>query len=211
MDEGELLDGKETPEEGTEDDDEADMETSPHPLQRWRVVQRAMRDVWRRWLREFLPAMNARQKWMSNQGAVAVDHVVIVIEKDTPRGRWPLGRVLNVFPRQDGVVRVVDVKVRGKVYRRPVHNLIALPVSVRRAQEVEIQQAASVDLNLSMQELELSFINGLFDFTVSFFMIYFQSTFSLHSLTSTYFATNSHFILVCTSVLHHLCARGRNV
>ena len=83
-------------------------------------------------------------------------------KKDTPRGRWPLGRVLNVFPGQDGVVRVVDVKVRGKVYRRPAHNLIALPVSVRRAQEVEIQQAAGVDLNLSMQELELRFINGLF-------------------------------------------------
>ena len=51
----------------------------------------------------------------------------------------------------DGVVRVVDVKVHSKVSRRPVHNHIMLPVSVHHAQEVEIQQAANGDLNLSMQ------------------------------------------------------------
>ena len=52
-------------------------------------------------------------------------------------------------------MRVMDVKVCGKVYRGPVHNLMALPVSVHHAQEFEIPDVANVDLYRSLQEFEL--------------------------------------------------------
>ncbi|KAJ8033443.1 hypothetical protein HOLleu_23685 [Holothuria leucospilota] len=40
------------------------------------------------------------------------------MEKDIPRGRWPLGRVVKVFPGRDGHVRVVKVKMKkGEVMR----------------------------------------------------------------------------------------------
>ena len=29
---------------------------------------------------------------------------------DTPRGKWPLGRIVKVYPGKDSKVRVVDVQ-----------------------------------------------------------------------------------------------------
>ena len=39
---------------------------------------------------------------------------------------WPMGRVVDTFPGTDGLVRAVSIKVRGKIFRRPVHKLVKL-------------------------------------------------------------------------------------
>ena len=59
---------------------------------------------------------------------MAPGDVLLVMTKDTPRGNWPIGRVLEVFPGPDNVVRVVNIQVGGKIYRRAVHSLIPLEV-----------------------------------------------------------------------------------
>ena len=41
----------------------------------------------------------------------------------TPRGIWPLGRVLEVYPGRDGQHRVVKVKTAYGTYVRPVSAL----------------------------------------------------------------------------------------
>jgi len=46
--------------------------------------------------------------------------VVLVVSSDTPRGQWPLGRVLKVYPGKDGKVRTVKLKVGNKQYSRPI-------------------------------------------------------------------------------------------
>ncbi|XP_065182304.1 uncharacterized protein LOC135813015 [Sycon ciliatum] len=99
-----------------------------HPRDRFAVVQRTVKEVWRRWLLEFVPLLNQRRKWRKTQKNIAVDEVVLCIEPDTPRGSWPLGRVRRVFPGPDSCVRVVDVEIRGKIYRRAIQRLIPLPV-----------------------------------------------------------------------------------
>ena len=39
------------------------------------------------------------------------------------RGKWPLGRIVEVMPGQDGKVRVAKVLVGGKTVNRPVIRL----------------------------------------------------------------------------------------
>ena len=39
---------------------------------------------------------------------------------------WPLGRVTEVYPGQDGLVRVVSVKTARGIYRRPVVKVAVL-------------------------------------------------------------------------------------
>ena len=34
-----------------------------------------------------------------------------MMSTETPRGKWPLGRIVKVFPGKDDRVRVVDVQV----------------------------------------------------------------------------------------------------
>ena len=42
---------------------------------------------------------------------------------------WPLGIITAVHPGPDDLVRVVEVKVRGKHYTRSIHRLVRLPAS----------------------------------------------------------------------------------
>ena len=81
------------------------------PKKQWRRVQELVRHFWHRWLRERLPTLNRRSKWQKEQKDVQVNDVVLVVAPDTPRGQWPLGRVLAVFPGKDKHVRAVKVRV----------------------------------------------------------------------------------------------------
>ena len=105
-----------------------DSESKVHPQRRWEHVQRATDAIWKRWLKEFLPTLNVRQKWNRSGRIIKVGDVVLYVAQDTPRGKWPLGRVSEVFPGPDGKVRVVNVTVKGKVYRRPINLLVPLEV-----------------------------------------------------------------------------------
>ena len=93
---------------------------------RWRRVQELIRHIWDRWLKEWLPTLRARSKWRKDSTDVQIDDIVIIVEDDAPRRRWPLGRVVSVFPGADGRVRAIDVKVNGHVLRRPVVRLCPL-------------------------------------------------------------------------------------
>ncbi|PIK45261.1 hypothetical protein BSL78_17882 [Apostichopus japonicus] len=77
------------------------------PRKRWRRVQELVRHFWHRWLKEWLPLLNQRRKWRLPQRDLKVGDVVIVYSSDTPRGSWPLGRIVEVLPGVDGHVRVV--------------------------------------------------------------------------------------------------------
>ena len=53
-------------------------------------------------------------KWTSENRDLKVDDVVLVIQLDSPRGRWPLGRVTEVYPGRDGYTRVAQVVCGAK-------------------------------------------------------------------------------------------------
>ncbi len=94
--------------------------------QRWRRIQELIRHFWSRWMIEWLPTLQGRRKWKREQPNLKVGDVVLVVSPDTPRGSWPLGRITELFPGRDGHVRVVEVKVNGKLLRRPIAKLCPL-------------------------------------------------------------------------------------
>ena len=97
-----------------------------HGLKAWRSLQSLLSKVWRRWLHEMVPALNLRQCWQKKHPAISIGDMVLVLEDHTPRGQWPLGRIEAVHPGVDGITRVVDVRVKGKLYRRPVTLLVPI-------------------------------------------------------------------------------------
>jgi len=48
------------------------------------------------------PPLTAVQNGNQKTTILKVDDVVLVIQPDNPRGRWPLGRVIEVYPPRDG-------------------------------------------------------------------------------------------------------------
>lgn len=97
-----------------------------NPRKRWRQVQELVHHFWHRWLREWILSLSARKKWRRDQPNLKVGDVVIVMSTETPRGKWPLGRIIKALPGKDDHVQVIDVQVGKTVYRRPVVKLCPL-------------------------------------------------------------------------------------
>ena len=81
---------------------------------------------WKRWLREYLPALTERQKWTNDARNVCEGDLILVVDENSPRGCWPLGRVLRVLPGDDGRVRAAEVRTKSGTYIRPVVKLCLL-------------------------------------------------------------------------------------
>ena len=92
-------------------------------------MQELVRHFWKRWLREWLPGLNRRKKWYKDREDIKVGDVVIVMSADTPRGKWPLGRVLECIPGKDGHVRVVKLRVGDSILTRSITKVCPLECS----------------------------------------------------------------------------------
>ena len=91
---------------------------------KWRQVQYLGDVFWSRWREEYLPLLQARRKWLREQGNLKVGDLVIIHEEHAPRNVWPTARVLEVYPSTDGRVRSVKLVTRAGELRRPVHELV---------------------------------------------------------------------------------------
>jgi len=78
---------------------------------RLRHIQEVVHHFWKRWLREWLPFLSPRKKWGKEKPDLGVGDLVLILSTDTTRGKWPLGRIVQVFPGPDGHVCTADVKV----------------------------------------------------------------------------------------------------
>ncbi|XP_031553331.1 uncharacterized protein LOC116290441 [Actinia tenebrosa] len=105
-------------------------ETDFNLRKRWRRVQELVRHFWNRWMREWLPRLNARKKWFKQGKDLKVGNTVLVISPDTPRGQWPLGRITETILGKDGHVRVAKVRIGQKVFERPISRLCQLECEI---------------------------------------------------------------------------------
>lgn len=96
---------------------------------RWRQAQFITDQFWKRWRLEYLPNLTVTAKWHSEKKPLKAGDIVLVVDHAVPRGLWPLGRILQTFPGPDGRVRVVSVKTKSGVFKRPVHKLCYLESS----------------------------------------------------------------------------------
>ncbi|XP_022102055.1 uncharacterized protein LOC110985381 [Acanthaster planci] len=93
---------------------------------RWKQAQYLADVFWRRWIREYLPSLQKRQKWLEPQRSIMVGDLVLIVDNDLPRNKWLLGRVLETYPGKDQLVRVVKVKTKSSILTRPVQKLCLL-------------------------------------------------------------------------------------
>nr|XP_012215486.1 PREDICTED: uncharacterized protein LOC105667930 [Linepithema humile] len=61
--------------------------------------------------------------------SLKIGDLVVLREDKTPPLYWPLGRVTALYPGQDGIVRVVEIKTTTGSYKRAVKNVARLPMN----------------------------------------------------------------------------------
>ncbi|XP_041461181.1 uncharacterized protein LOC121412436 [Lytechinus variegatus] len=93
---------------------------------RWRQVQYMADQFWKRWVKEYLPLLQERQKWTKPQRNFEPNDLVLIADDNFPRGQWPLGRVVETYPDKQGRVRQVEVRVGSKILKRPISKLCLL-------------------------------------------------------------------------------------
>ena len=93
---------------------------------RWRHVQFLSDQFWRRWVREYLPILQLRRKWLTPERNLQIGDVVLIMGENTPRKNWPMGRVIQTFPGKDGLVRIAQVRTSWSILTRPVAKLCLL-------------------------------------------------------------------------------------
>lgn len=93
---------------------------------RWRQVQYLADIFWKRWLAEYLPALQERQKWLVPKRNLQKGDLVMILYENTPRQQWPLGLIVHTHPGSDGYVRSVSVKTQSGIYDRPVDKICLL-------------------------------------------------------------------------------------
>ena len=93
---------------------------------RWKHVQLLANRFWQRWIREYLPTLQERQKWLDEQPNLRKGDLVLVADHNVPRGKWPKGLVEQTYPDSDQVVRRVLVRTAAGVVQRDVRKLCLL-------------------------------------------------------------------------------------
>jgi len=93
---------------------------------RWKHVHLLANEFWTRWTKEYVLTLQERQKWLHKKPNLKVGDLVLLADKNIPRGQWPKAIVEKTFPDSDDVVRQVIVRTADGVYRRDVRKLCML-------------------------------------------------------------------------------------
>ena len=97
---------------------------------RYQLLENITTQYWRQFLRDYVSTLHKTEKWVRNEPPLAVGDVVAILHQGTTQGRWPLGRIAEVHPGKDGVIRAATVQTwvggRRSEVRRSVSGMMLI-------------------------------------------------------------------------------------
>ena len=93
-------------------------------LRRWYLCQGLMRHFWERWRNEYIIALRKHAKWKRPNSNFQVGDVVK--EDNLVSSHWPIALIIETNAGTDGLVRVVTLKTKDGIYKRPVTKVALL-------------------------------------------------------------------------------------
>ncbi|GBP37722.1 hypothetical protein EVAR_23772_1 [Eumeta japonica] len=103
-------------------------ETPMSRLSRFQIVQAISQHFWRKWNNLYLHQLQMRNKWFSDANPLKVGDLVLIKEDNLPSLKWRRGRIEEMLPGKDGVVRVVILRTQSGKITRPVVKICRLPI-----------------------------------------------------------------------------------
>ena len=102
------------------------VETDVYAKKRWRQMQYLANLFWQRWIKEYLPDLQKRQKWFYPERNLKEGDVVLIVDESAPRNSWLMGKVIKTLPDRQGYVRQAQVKTKTSTLLRPISKLCTL-------------------------------------------------------------------------------------
>lgn len=108
---------------------EHDLKSVPiNRLSRWQYIEQLRQHFWERWRKEYLHLLQQRTKWRQQGTPLQQGHLVLIQEDNLPPLSWVLGRVQQLHPGRDGLVRAASVATSNGVIKRPSNKLCLIPL-----------------------------------------------------------------------------------
>ncbi|GFY18419.1 integrase catalytic domain-containing protein [Trichonephila clavipes] len=97
-------------------------------LSRWQLVQKMNKHFCSKWSSEYLNRLQQRPKWCKGHvGFKEGDLVLVKPSEESDSLKWHLARILKLHPGKDNIVRVVTLKDKQGIFKRPVTKIANLP------------------------------------------------------------------------------------
>ena len=100
--------------------------TDCYSRKQWRQVQYLADVFWSRWIKEYLPILQKRNKWSNPSRNLSLGDVVLVAETTLPRNAWLMGRIIETFPDSNGLVRTARIQTKHSIITRPITKLCVI-------------------------------------------------------------------------------------
>lgn len=98
-------------------------------LSQWQHIELVKQPFWKRWYKEYLHRLQEWTKWKTGTHPnIEPGQMVIIKEDNVPPLQWSIGRIENVHPGDDGIVRTATVRIKGNIVKRPATKLCILPL-----------------------------------------------------------------------------------
>ena len=121
----------------------------------WKQSRDRQFQFWVRWMREYVALLQTREKWQRPVPNLKVGELVYVVDDMNPRTSWPLARIEQVFPGEDGLVCRVQVRMPlGRSLIRDRQKIVQLEVqgdhsSTSASPDISASTSASPDISAS--------------------------------------------------------------
>ena len=92
----------------------------------WRHAQSLADCFWRRWIKEYVPILHLRHKWMRVRRDFRKGDFVLLVGENMARGNWSKAVVVDAIQGTDGHVREVILRTTNGTIRRDVRRICLL-------------------------------------------------------------------------------------
>lgn len=110
-------------------------------VQLWKDTKLMKEHFWERWSKDYLPTLQKRGKWRKENQNYKIGQVVIIKDENLAPAHWLLGRIVELIPGKDNLIRSVKIKTKNSILSRPVQKICILPV-----EEAEIEEQNQIPL-----------------------------------------------------------------
>lgn len=98
-------------------------------LDRWKAVQCAVQDFWKRWVAQYVVNLQHCVKWKTTNENIKIDDLVLLQDENLPSLKWKTGQVIDTHTGKDDLIRVVTVRTATSTTKRSIAKLCKLPVN----------------------------------------------------------------------------------
>ncbi|XP_063636012.1 uncharacterized protein LOC134806617 [Cydia splendana] len=96
-------------------------------LERYKRIQQIRQHFWARFSVEYVGLLQQKLKWQSSNKELKLGSLVLIKDRALPPLVWSLGRVIQLYPGNDGISRVAEIRTRRGTIRRAFNNICPLP------------------------------------------------------------------------------------